>query len=365
VFFNSKSSQLSASPVKRFFWPSVCIVFTLLKLWLVSAQSIVACSNFKFDDELFLTQAESLVNGEWLGKSSWLTMFKGPVYPIWLALNHLSGVPLLISQALLYALACGVLVWALRPVVTAPWARAVIYLAVLYNPASWDAQASTRLLRENIYPSLTLILLASTMGVVLRICIGPKSSVPWAVVAGFSGALFAMTREEGVWVLPSLVIILGWGIASSRRTDVRTWMVTTTCAALAYLLLITAVCYENWKHYGIFETCETTTDYFKSAYGSLTRVKTSKWNPFVPVSWEARQKLYDASPAYRTIGPKLEERILRWNPARNTHNAGDDIIGGFFIWVFRQAVNLTVGYDSGMTEARNWYRKLTVEIEDA
>jgi hypothetical protein len=111
-------------------------MFTLLKLWLVSAQTLCALGFAAYDDELFLARAEALVRGEWLGNPSCFTLMKGPVYSLWLALNHYSGLPLLLSQALLYVLACWILIRALRPVIHAPWARAALYLAVLYNPAS-------------------------------------------------------------------------------------------------------------------------------------------------------------------------------------------------------------------------------------
>jgi hypothetical protein len=338
----------------------------LIKLWLVSAQTLCAQGFAAYDDELFLTRAEALLKGEWLGNPSCFTMMKGPGSPLWLALNHYSGMPLLISQALLYVLACGILTRALRPVIHAPWARAALYLALLYNPASWEVQAVTRLTRESIYPALTLLVLASTMGAVLRVCNGPKASAPWAAIAGITGAFFVMTREEGVWVLPSLVLILCWGAVSSRRPEARSWIITAACAALAYVLPISAVAYENWRHYGIFETCETTTDYFKSAYGSLTRVKPDHWKPFVPVPYQVRQKVSTVSPAYQEIGQPLETIIQKWtNNSCGPPGSCDDPSGGWFIWVFRSAVSSTGKYDSGMSEARKWYRQLAGEIDTA
>lgn len=344
-------------------WTWVCTAFTVLKIWLITAQPLFVIAPSPHDDEHFLFQAESLLHGWWLGYQGCLTLAKGAVYPLWLALNHCVGAPLLLSQALLYVFSCCILVRALYPVLPAPWARGTLYLGVLYNPASWDYASTTRITRDSIYPSLTLLLLALTIGAVLRVRDSSKASVPWAAAAGVTGALFVMTREEGIWVLPSLVLIVLWGAASSRRQEFRIWGVAVSCAAVAYLLPPAIVAYENWRHYSLFETCENTSGYFKSAYGALTRVKPDKWNPYVPVPRDVRKKIFAVSPAYRAIGLGLEDHIPAWTAfGCKAVNVCDDAAGGWFIWAFRDAV--TSG-NAGMPAARDWYRQVAKEINEA
>ncbi len=340
----------------------ICIVLSILKIWLISAQTITPLSRYWYDDELFLSLAESLLQGDWLGKADHLVMGKGPIYSLWLYLNHLSGIPLLLSQSMLYIIACWVLVQALCPIVKSSWGRSLLYSAVLFNPASWANEPATRIIREGIYPSLTLFLLACAIGVMLRLNSGPKSVVPWAVAAGLSGALFAMTREEGIWLLPSLALILLVGVVVSRRARFWAWVVAASCVTISYGLPILVVATANEQHYGVFATCETTSEYFRSAYGALTRVKSSSWNPYVPVSRESLQKIYSQSPAFREVAP-LDTKWVKYGC--DALGICDEISGGWFTWALRDAVNAAGKYRQGVSGARDWYRQLAREIDSA
>lgn len=344
---------------------SICVAATLLKLWLVSAQTVYAIAPSHVDDQHFLFHAASLLRGEWLGRLSDVTLVKGPVYPLWLALNHLAGMPLLVSQAILYAIACAVLALAIRPIVGAPWRRALLYLTVLFNPASWADGAATRVIREGIYASLTLLLIGLAIGAALRLREAPRASVSWAAAAGFVGALLAMTREEGVWVVPSVAIVALSPLARGTPLPWRCWFGAVGASALAFALPSAAIAGMNWSRYGLFETCETRAAYFTSAYGSLTRVKTSTWNPHVPVPLEARAKVFEVSPAFQEIAQHVEKDAPNWTSA-SCHALGvcDDIAGGWFMWAFRAAVASAGEYRDG-PRARAWYERLSREVDEA
>ena len=76
------------------------IVLIIIKLWLVEALDFVATYT-PHDDYLFVRLAKSILNGEWLGPYDQLTLVKGPVYPLFLAVAHHTGLPLLFVQQLL------------------------------------------------------------------------------------------------------------------------------------------------------------------------------------------------------------------------------------------------------------------------
>lgn len=359
----SLASCLARAVRDRWIW--TCALLTLLKLWLVGAQTLHAIAPTAADDQLFLANAVSILRGEWLGPLTDLTLVKGPVYPLWLALSHLTGARLLLAQAFLYAVACAVLARGLRPAIPHRSRRALLYLAVLFNPATWSDGPATRVVREGIYPSLTILLLGFAMGGVLRLRDAPRRAALWAAAAGFTGALLVMTREEGVWLAPSVAIIAFLGLAHARHSVRRAGLASIATATLAYTIPTMGIASLNWKHYGLFETCETRTGYYRSAYGALTRVKTAKWNPHVPVPREARSKLFEVSPAFREIGPFIERSAAAWTSnGCKAFGVCDDIAGGWFMWAFRDAVNKAGKYQDGQL-ARAWYERLTREVDDA
>ena len=346
-------------------WAVLCASATLLKLWLVAAQTLSAIAPSPHDDQLFLSRAAAILGGRWLGGLNDLTLAKGPIYPLWLALNQLTGMRLLLSQALLSVLACAVLVRAVRPVLGSPWRRALLYLAVLFNPATWANGPATRLLRDGIYPALSMLVLGLAIGAALRLRETPRRAARWGAAAGFAGALTVMTREEGLWLAPALSIVVLVGLVDAWRPAWRVWMRVGGAVAVGYLLPTLTIASINGGRYGQFVTCETRAGYFQRAYGALTRVKTATWNPYVPVPAEARRKVAAVSPAFQEIAPHLERWAPKWTePGCAALGVCDDIAGGWFMWAFRGAVMSAGEYRSGR-KARAWYQRLAREVDQA
>ena len=82
-----------------------CLTLALVKLWLLSPQEVIARSA-PHDDTLFVGLALNILQGEWLGAYNQFTLMKGSGYPLFIALSNLLGLPLILSQELLYLGSC-------------------------------------------------------------------------------------------------------------------------------------------------------------------------------------------------------------------------------------------------------------------
>src|ERR1700722_5782360 len=84
---------------------------SLLKLWIVAGQhlDIISVSLSPYDQGLFFTLATYIKKGLWLGPYNNLTLAKGPFYPMYVSTMSSLHTPLLLSQQLLYVIACFVL----------------------------------------------------------------------------------------------------------------------------------------------------------------------------------------------------------------------------------------------------------------
>ncbi len=96
------------------------VAFTVFKIWLTQGQLLSAWGQAIHDDMLFVSLAASIREGQWLGPYNNLTLAKGPIYPLWLALSSLTGLSVLLTQQVLYALAALVLTAALMPLLRTP-----------------------------------------------------------------------------------------------------------------------------------------------------------------------------------------------------------------------------------------------------
>ena len=407
------SSLLRYDTGKTFFtlpwlWLSVAML-SCIKIWLVRGQTLCAIDG-PHDDMLFLNIADNLAHGKWLGDYNNLTLAKGMFYPLFVAAGYRIGVPLLLAQQMLYIFACLLLVVAIRPIVRAPLMLLFIFTILLFNPMSSDVGLATRVAREGIYPALALMLVGLTAGLLVRLHRPYHTILWWSAGLGLAVSAFWLTREEGVWILPFILIVAGFSTVRTWRTKPvnRLRLLYWALPLCIWLLSSGIVAGLNKVHYGIFTTVEFKEPGFVSAYGALSRVKHTNWLPYVLVPRETRDRIYKASSAFSELRPFLEGNIGRqWSNAfkdlnkkviykqmekdplfaervkeylrenegdliiklwtsnkANTVFDGTEIPGGWFMWALRDAVAAAGHYSSGAAAA-DYYRRLAHEINIA
>jgi hypothetical protein len=353
-------------------WPlPVAGVLVWLKLWLVSAQPILAFGGAGHDDRLFVNLANCLAKGEWLGNYNELTLAKGCFYPVWIALMAKMKLPLPASQHLLYLIGVLTVVAAVRPLCGRP-SRLLLLGAVLWlNPATYTMQV-LRVVRETIYPALTLLVIAGTVGTALRLQAGRwRGLVPWLLLATVALGAFWQTREEGVWILPVFAVVVAFALLAQWRSRAPRWWLRGLACAFPLLAIPCSDAIVAWKNraaYGIPVSVEFRAHDFLAAYGALTRVRSKPVGLRVPVSKEARARIYAVSPAFATLRKHLEGKVgAGW--ALSTRGQCPDVPegeigGGWFMWAFRDAT-ARAGYYASGTKAMQFYRQLASEIDAA
>lgn len=353
-------------------WLAAGVSLALLKLWLVAGQTVLAVGGAGHDDQLFVDLAEQLRNGHWLGTYSQFTLMKGPMYSIFMALTHWLGVPLFTAQQLLYIAACAVMVRALRPLCPGKTLRFALYAVLLFNPVTYESLVHGRVLRQDILPGLVLLIVAGFVALYSRSRDTLLRLVPWAVLTGVALGMFWLTREEGVWLVPFVLIL--WTAAAvaiwrDRCADRILRLKTLALPAIIWGAMVFAVASTNLLYYGVFTTCEFKHKDFKDAFGALLRVEPAQWRPYISVSREMRERLYKLSPTFAELQPYLDgslgeawarpaEALTRIPPQER------EIAVGWFMWALRDAVAEAGHCDSG-TEAMNFYRKMASEINSA
>lgn len=361
-----------ASPRIIRFWFWAAVVLTVLKLWLTRCQAVYAIGGAAHDDRLFLLLAESIVRGDWLGAYSQMTLAKGSFYSIWIALLYCAAIPLGLGVQLAYAGACALFTQACRPAVRYVAARFAIYALLLWNPMSYEAPTMGRIIRQQIYTPLALVILAALVALYCRRESGLRRQLPWAIGLGLGFGCFWLTREEGVWLVPSIVLLAGAALVGAFRhsgaqgwTMLKSLVLSALCATLPLLL----VSWQNYRHYGWFGTVEVRATEFKDAYGAMVRVQVGPKLDFVPVTRQAREAMYAVSPTFAKLQPYLEGDIGRnWaggsSAVTNLPEEERQIGGGWLIWALRDAV-AAAGYCHSAREALGFYRQMAEEINRA
>ena len=341
-------------------------LLTIARLVIVSNQGMSASGGALEDDTLFVKLGFYIKHGLWLGPFDARTLVKGPVYPMWIALVATLGAPLLLAQQVLYTASCALFAWVMGPALRTRKAAAALYVVLLLSPIAFADGPFTRALREGIYVSLTLLVLACAIALWTRAQRPVRSWAGWAIGLGATAAAFWLTREEGVWLVPVLLLPAA-SAAMALRGKPRDWrgarkrLVPWGVAAVIALGCVGAVAANNQRIYGTYKTVDTVSGPFLSAYGALTRITPDHWVRDVPVTRDARIKAYSISPSFAQLQPSLEGTIgVNWIKI----GGGDDLRGGWFSWALRDAA-ASVGHYRTATEADAYFQRVADEINTA
>lgn len=349
-------------------WFGAALFLVAAKLWLVSGQTVYAIGGSIHDDKLFVSLAEHLIYGRWLGPYDQFTLAKGPLYSFFIAANFWLGLPILISQQLLYIGACVALTTAFHPWLKTAGQRFALFAVLLLNPMSWDASNLTRLLRQSIYVPLGMLVVAGLVVLYTHRRASPRRLAIAAGAAGLAYGAFWLTREESIWLLPTIVLCWSGTLFSIRqewREHWRAHAVAAVCFFVAFALPIFAISWQNYRHYGWFGTVEFRAQEFKDAYGALTRIDVGPELKDVIVTRQMREAAYQVSPTFARLRFQFEEGAgAQWFDPSLLPVEEKQIRGGWFMWALRDA-HFAAGLAPDAGTAMRNYAKIAAEINAA
>lgn len=321
----------------KFLW-GLALAAVAVKLILCSQQLFEAVPLAStIDDGLMMRLATSIREGNWLGEYDYLTLGKHSFFALWLAFLNVLHVNFLVGGQLLYAAACLVLLTAVKPLFCTNAARGLVFLAVLWLPASW-AQFTLRVYRDNIYPALVLLALGGLVGAFCRFAQPAKKAVPYYVVAGAALAAAWLCHEDNALLLPfvgcAAAVYLVFLFTSKTAGQKR--------AKLALLLLplalwaggIAAWKAMNYRYYGGSLSAIFPRGNLQTPWGALTRVAPDAQQRYIPIPYQTRQMLYEISPTLASVQDEIENGDMY---SRYGYADKPEFIANGIHWMLREA----------------------------
>ena len=339
--------------------------------------------HYATDDELMVEMAEGLLAGDWLGPYSAVVLMKGCGFPLFLAAIHTLGISYLGALDVLNSLASVFFCLQLRPLVKrrAPWL--VLVAVVLLNPVCCAELTYQRVYRNSITAAQALLLFGSYLGLYLQMRPSlvsdgsPDHPRLWRVVAlsaigGFSLWWLWNTREDGMWVMPFVVVatavMLGMAIAARARSRIDSARLGVIACLLALPLAVLVggnvlVSRANEARYGVAIRNESSDGSFADALRAIYAVACNDEVRYASVSREKLDRLYEASPSLALISPQLEEQLAYYDAV--DRGRGDGAVeDGWFFWALRRAA-----YDSGvattLVSSEAFYAAVAAEVQAA
>ncbi|WP_221032946.1 hypothetical protein [Actomonas aquatica] len=355
---------------------AVMLALTAAKVWLVVGIGQTIFAGAIHDDRLFMDQARAFAAGEWLGPYHELTLAKGPAYAMLVALSALTGLPLQLNTALFHALACGLFVWALSPWLRSAGPRLLVFTILLLDPQNLSAEVVGRVLRSAVQTPLVLLTLAGFVGLLARSRVRDLTTarlVPWALLAGLSASVFWASREEAIWLAPSIALTLGAAVIGLWTAPHGSRLARLAVCLLPLLVFQgLRMTHRAWNasHYGQVVTVDVAEGSFPAAYGAMLRVDPIDPIPGVPLTLATRETIYPHSPAFAEIAPLLDGELTEkwakpgWGRDGNHARAGLEIRGGWYQWALREAA-ARLGYYESATAAETYWARVATEINTA
>lgn len=358
----------------RWYYFTLALIF-LISLWLRAAFPIFAMGGAVHDDVLFVNLTSQLGKGHWLGAYDNLTHAKGITYSVFMLVNHLFELPLKLSEHTVYLMAALFVSALIGRVCSNKWAAVLSFAIMAFIPTAWTPGAGGRIVRENLYISLSLFVFGLSVWCFVAQSLGSVRdeirAKKWQLVLlGLVAGAYWLTREEGVWLLPSLLILCCYWIWS-RRSVLRPWMMTLVFFGLplcSMALVVNAVNSINYLKYGVFRNNDFRSADFQAGYGAISRIKPDHWQRYVVFPKDAREWAYRVSPAARELKPFLDGPVGdSWKNigcGQTETKPCDEILSGWLMWALRDAV-AAAGHYQTAEKAQSYYLKLSAEIDAA
>jgi hypothetical protein len=314
------------------------------------------------DDALFISLGRHIAEGDWLGSFDVRTLAKGPGYPLFLAANFYLGLSVSIAQAIFFCLCLGIFSWTIFKIFHSAWLALLLFVVTLWYPVF----VGERVLRESIYCAQVFLVMACLL-TALFIASGPLSRFLWGCLTGLMFGWFWLTREEGIWLVPGIAVILFAGIHKSwaKHRSIRPLFAPIVSAACIFLFTQFAFSAINWFVYGSFIGVDMKAAFLK-ANSVLQSVEDGDHIPHVAVSRSTRDEIYRVSPTFSTIRGYLEQPSgplhMFFEASCKTYSwTCGDLTTDQFVWALRDAATLEGHFQSPAAE-EEFFTKIYNEV---
>ena len=359
----------------------VFIMLVAFRIWLITGvpKQLVYGPH---DDLFFAKAAHYIIHRQWMGPYSQMTLIKGPFYAFFMIFSFFTGLPLLVTETIFYIAACIVLFFAISPLIKNYWWRLLSFILLLFCPASLVTYWTLRVYREFVYFSLTLFVVAFSIGLFLRIDRKLPSVIFWATGLGLSMGAFMLCREEGVWIYPTLLLLMVSCVVIIwfKKMDQR-WFrsVIVFSPIIIWYIPILIVSYLNYSYYGFWGYSENLDKNFNRVINTIGRIKTSTsiWYPYNAITRESYAKAYEASPLLDELKIPFEASWDGWQYWSDYSIAGmpewyrqEYLVKGakslnsHIMFLFRDGL-ATAGYYSNGQHPYAYLKKLADQLEAA
>ena len=272
-------------------------------------------------------------------------------------------------HAIFQLVAIGLLAWAILRVTGHRVLALSIFILLAIHPAAFVPEMM-RVVRDQIYWAQTLIVFALFTIVLLVPFRSRWATGGLSVVAGLVLGWTWLTREEGVWLLPGLLILAAGSFFFARKAAGSRWakLGYLALAVVGFAAVQASFMTINRIEYGSFVGVDVKESNFVRVLDDLQSVQIGKM-PHVPVSNDAMVAIGTICPDFAPLalemipGGRLAAGWEQWGCKAYPSTCGQ-IAGGWFMWALRDAAADNGAYASPAAASKA-FGQIADEVEAA
>jgi hypothetical protein len=262
------------------------------------------------DDTLFYDLGYKIAHFRWLGDFTPVSHIKGPVYPFFISISILLHIPLRILEALFIIFTSLYFVTFLSKFSINKNLLIITYIVLIFYPYQYGL-IDFRILRDMIYPQICLMVFTTLGNIYYSIKLKQELSKVDIILFGVFLFLYQNTREESIWIIPSLLLTL-LIIGALLKNNIRLLVKSLLFSALIYFSFTCSLSVLNYVKYGSVVNNVFKNSDFQMGYGSLYRIKRDRLL-LESVNKEDFDQLFSVSPTLLKLKTYIEsDQYIGW-----------------------------------------------------
>ncbi len=341
----------------------VIVLASLMRIVFSSGYVYEYIVNAGMDDQWMVISAYNILGGQWLGSYGSTTLIKSVTYPLMLAFFRALSIPYGIGLGLFMVLVTFVFVRAIRPVAKSVLLRSIIYISVLYSPFGFLTITSARIYRTSVSHWITLLVIASYIGLYFRRDWEIKKLWKWIVCEAVALMMFWELREDHIWILafviPAFLIILIYRIWHNKKDFLKNTVIMLVPFVMTVVMEI-GIATINYNKYGVFTGNDRTGTYCGKVMSLLYKIDDGEvHDQSVWVSEGAFKKAMEVSPTLNKYSEMLDEEFNNW---RIPTQYGIEVQGDHAEWALRGALD-NAGLYKDAVSTNEEYKKIYNDLK--
>lgn len=325
---------------------------TLFRIILISKLPFGVRITRPYDQLLMANMAKSIITTGWLGPYNDRILTKGVMYPLFLACSHFSKLPYYIFFTVFYIIS--VIVF-LKSIYTLLGKKKtlILYLIFLFNPVSFSRDTFLEIYRNSL-GMCTVLIFISALIFLSKNYHKRLTHLFSSIFLGFVIMLILFTREDGMWIYPTLCLFLVVFFIKCQSKYILRFFMTLFLLFIPSLTFGSVVKIINYDNYEVYYVNELKEGYYPKFLKDLLQIDVSDRKLHQVLTKKSFELAFETSPTLKELKDDFEKEFFLYD---------DNFLTDYSMWSVRTFIYNKKHFSSG-ADASKYFERIYNELEE-